>query len=65
MVALKLLELSGFLPPNLLIYCYLREFCMVLGVLCDVDFFKLTASAQSIYREVYALPYSRLSTQNP
>ena len=25
----------------------------VLGVSCDVDIFKLTASAQSIYREVY------------
>ena len=27
----------------------------MLGVRCDVDIFKLTASAQSIYREVYAL----------
>ena len=27
---------------------------MVLGVRCDVDIFKLTASAQSIYREVNA-----------
>ena len=26
---------------------------MVLGVRCDVDIIKLTASAQSIYREVY------------
>ena len=26
---------------------------MMLGIRCDVDIFKLTASAQSIYREVY------------
>ena len=30
----------------------------VLRVRCDVDIFQLTASAQSIYREVYALYYS-------
>ena len=29
---------------------------MMLGVCCDVDIFKLTASAQSIYR-VYAATY--------
>ena len=27
----------------------------MLGVRCDVDIFKLTASAQAIYREVYAM----------
>ena len=31
------------------------NFCTVLGVRCDVDIFKLTASAQSIYREVHQL----------
>ena len=30
---------------------------MVLGVRCDVNIFKLTASAQSIYREVCAYIY--------
>ena len=30
------------------------------GVRCDVDTFKLTASAQSIYREVYASTYFKL-----
>ena len=34
-------------------FSYLLEFCMVLSVRCDVDIFKLTASAQFIYREVY------------
>ena len=29
------------------------NFCTAIGVRCDVDIFKLTASAQSIYREVY------------
>ena len=29
-------------------------FGVKLGVRCDVDIFKLTASAQSIYREVYS-----------
>ena len=28
-------------------------FCTVLGVSCDIDVFKLTASAQSFNREVY------------
>ena len=51
-VALKLLKLSRFLSPNLSIYTYLLYFCKVLGVRCDVDIFKLTATAQSIYREV-------------
>ena len=31
---------------------------MVLGVRWDVDIFKLTASAQSIYREVYVITYN-------
>ena len=30
----------------------LHEFCTVFGVLCDVDILKLTARAQSIYRDV-------------
>ena len=30
---------------------------MVLWVRCDVDIFKLTACAQSIYREVYDNTY--------
>ena len=34
-------------------YQFTVEFCMVLGVRCDDDIFKLTASAQSINREVY------------
>ena len=50
---LKLVEITLFLFPNLSIYCYLLWFCTVLGVRCDVDIFKLTASAQSIYREVF------------
>ena len=29
----------------------------MLGVCCDVDIFKLTASAQYIYREVYGSTY--------
>ena len=56
-VALKLLVLTGFSSPNLLIYCTLLQFCAVLGVSCYVHIFKLTASSQSICREVYALPY--------
>ena len=28
---------------------------MVLGIHCDADIFKLTAGAQSIYREVYSM----------
>ena len=32
----------------------LPSFCRVLGVRCDVDIFKITASAQSINREVSA-----------
>ena len=51
-VDLKLLELTRFLSPNLSIYSNLHSVCTVLGVRCDVDIFKLTASAQSIYREV-------------
>ena len=36
---------------------------MVLGVRCDVDIYKLTASAQSINREVYALTnYTNFNT---
>ena len=30
---------------------------MVFGIRCDVDIFKLTASDQSIYREVYEYIY--------
>ena len=52
-VALKLLELIRFLSPNLSFYSYLLELCIVLGVCCDVDIYKQTARAQSIYREVY------------
>ena len=38
---------------------------MVLGVRCDVDIFKLTASAQSINREVYeSCNYRQLFTIN-
>ena len=52
LVALKLIELTRLLSQNLSIYSYLLSFCMGLGVDCDVDIFKLTASAQHIYREV-------------
>ena len=31
---------------------------MVLGFPCDVDIFKLTASARSIYKEVYGQIYT-------
>ena len=33
------------------------------GIRCDVDIFKLTVRAQSIYREVYALTYLFCFTQ--
>ena len=51
-MVLKFLELTRYVSPNLLIYSYLRLYCTVLGVRCDVDIFKLTARAQSICREV-------------
>ena len=37
--------------------------CSVLGVRCDVDIFKLTAGAQSIYREVNAWLYEIVERQ--
>ena len=49
---IKIVRVNSFLSPNLSIYSYLLEFCTVLGVHCEVDVFKLTASAQSINREV-------------
>ena len=36
------------------------SFCVVLGIFCDVDIFKLTASAQSINWEVYGIVYCSL-----
>ena len=48
----KILELTRFLSPKSI---NLFKFCTVLGVSCDVYIFKLTASAQSINREVYGL----------
>ena len=36
---------------------------MVSGVRCDVDIFKLTASAQSIYREVYDRIYNFINSK--
>ena len=49
--AIKMFELTKFASPNLLIY---------LNVIrsCDVEIFKLIASAQSISREVYAMGYN-------
>ena len=46
-VALKFLELTRLLLPNLSVHCYLLLFRSVLGVRCDAD------SAQSMHREVY------------
>ena len=43
-------KIAQFASPNLSIYLILFG----VGVLCDADIFKLTARAQSIYREVYA-----------
>ena len=49
------IKIARFLSPNLSIFSYLLSiFCTVLGVRCDVDIFKLTSSAHSIYREVNA-----------
>ena len=39
-------------------YSYLLQFSKVLGVRCDIDIFKLTASAQSIYRELNGRYYN-------
>ena len=49
LVAMKLFELTQFDHK-------INQFTLILhgvGVRCDVDIFKLTASAQSIWREVY------------
>ena len=54
-VALKLLKFTRFFTPNLSIYNYLLLFLYFVGVRCDVDILKLTASAQSINREVYVI----------
>ena len=57
-VTLKLVEFTQFLSQNLSIYGYLVWFCMLLGF-SDVNNFILTASVQSISREVYALYYKK------
>ena len=52
-VRLKVVEIKVFLSPK---SRNLQLFTLILygvGVRCDVDIFKLTASAQSIYRNVY------------
>ena len=54
-VALKLLRVNSILITKSINYSYLLFFCTVLAVRCDADIFKLTATAQSIYREVYVL----------
>ena len=51
-VQLKLVEILDLIT-KIYQFSYSFSFCMVLGVRCDVDIFKLTASAQSIYREFY------------
>ena len=44
---------------NSILITKINQFAVIcfnfVGCRCDVDIFKLTASAQSIYREVYAL----------
>ena len=50
-VAIKNFE-TQFASPNLSIYFNLM---LGVGVRCDIDIFKLTASAQFIYREVYGV----------
>ena len=48
-----MVEITRLLSPK---YINIHLFTLILygvGVRCDVDIFKLTASAQSIYREVY------------
>ena len=62
-IGIKLLELTQFLSPNLSIYfnflpCWGKA---LVEVRCHVHIFKLTARAQSIYRDVYALCYYVLS----
>ena len=53
-VQLKLVELTRCVSPKSInLYSHLLQFYMVFMVCCDVDIFKLTASAQYIYREVY------------
>ena len=46
--------LINFFFINLQLFTFILS-CV--GVRCDVDIFKLTSSAQSIYREVYDLHY--------
>ena len=50
---LKVVNITGFLSPKSI---NLQLFTLILfgvGVRCDVDVFRLTASVQSIYREIY------------
>ena len=59
-VALKLFELARFLSPNLSIYKLSTLILYGVRVRCDVDIFKLTASAQSTNREVNGLCFLTL-----
>ena len=54
---IKIARVTSILITKPEIYSYLLSFCTILGVRCDVDIFKLAASAQSIYREVYDHSY--------
>ena len=59
-VQFRVVEITRFLSPKSI---NLQLFTLILygvGVRCDVDIFKLTASAQSIYREVNEVKYMRM-----
>ena len=60
-MALIWLELTRFLSQNQSIYIILNG----IGVRCDVDIFKLTASAQYINRQVYAWVYRSPGVATP
>ena len=55
-VLLKWLVFKSIVIPKSM---NLFVFCVVFGVRCDVDIFKLTARAQSNNREVYDVIFSR------
>ena len=51
---IKIARVNSILITKSIIFTVIYfNFYTVLGVRCDVDIFKLTASAQSINREVY------------
>ena len=50
---IKIVQVNSILITKSINLQLFTSICTVLGVRCDVDIFKLTASAQSIKREVY------------